>query len=135
VTTDPRTLVHEVDAMPAPDLWAEIEGRRPEPPPPDPSDKSRFVAGAVALIVAGAALTFVFQALGPAQENDRRHQTTPRPQSLPTGDPRVTAEIPLGPKDLSGGIAAADGFVWVGVQARMVPPIRSFASTRPRTRW
>ena len=78
--TDPRTLVHEVDKTTAPDLWPEIQGRRPGPPLPSPPNKSRLAAGALAFVVAAGALTFGYQALRLADETDRRHQATPVPK-------------------------------------------------------
>jgi hypothetical protein len=71
----------------------------------------------VALVVAGAALTFGYQALRPSNEGDKQHQAPPVAQPMPTGDPLVTTTIPLGPKEMAGGIAAADGSVWVGVRS------------------
>ena len=73
--TDPRTLVHEVDKTTAPDLWSEIQGRRPGPPLPGPSNKSRLAAGALAFVVAAGALTFAYQALRPAPDPSPGNRT------------------------------------------------------------
>jgi len=72
----------------------------------------------IALVVIVAAFTFAYRTFhhyaGPADE-------TPTPSVVPTpippltGDPRITASVPVPNGSISGGIAVGSGSVWVGL--------------------
>jgi hypothetical protein len=101
-----------------PDLWPDIEGREPRPPRRAiPWD--RLGAVAVALVVAAAGVAFAYQAfrVEPVVPGNIQPSPSIEPTPLPplTGDPTITAEIPLPRDAVGGGVAVGAGSVWLGV--------------------
>lgn len=82
--TDPRAMVNQIDQTPAPDLWRDIQGRRPGPPPPEPAHRGRLAAGLVAAVVSIAAIGFLVYAFSSSSENT----------AVTNQDQRVDGEIP-----------------------------------------
>src|SRR5688572_14056710 len=93
---DVRSLVRLVERAPVPDLWPDIESRKPGPLPPAPGPDGRVVAAMLALAVAVAGFVFVYEAVRPHDTRSGAGKPTPafEPGHL-TGEPTITAEIPV----------------------------------------
>lgn len=96
-----RTL-KDVDA---PDLWEDVVHRRPRPDP-GPGRGSRYVAAAVALVVAAAGFAVVVRAFMGSEAPQRPGREAPAPV-----DPQVDRTIPT--EGWANAAVAAFGGVWV----------------------
>jgi hypothetical protein len=90
-------------------------------PHPEPGPARRLLVAVFALILAAAGIAFAFSALGPDPRPAADVSPSPSASSVPplTGDPVITAEIPLveeGGRGGIGGVAVGAGSAWVGVQ-------------------
>jgi len=97
---------------------AEENGGRPHAAP---GPGRRLLVAIFALILAAAAIAFAVGALGPGTTPVADEPPSPSGSSTPplTGDPVITAEIPLveeGGRGGTGGVAVGAGSAWVGVQ-------------------
>jgi hypothetical protein len=102
---DLRDLLRQADRLPAPDLWPDIEGRRPAR---TPHGGHRLAAGVVALALAASGIALVSTAFFGTRESPR----TPG-APLVALDPTITAEIDVG--QFPSEIAAGYGAVWATV--------------------
>jgi DNA-binding beta-propeller fold protein YncE len=93
-----------------------------EPARPEPSLPRRVLVGAFALALAAAGIAFATRALRPDDSPKAEATLSPSVQTTPvpplTGDPRITAEIPLVDDQRNGGtggVAVGAGSAWVGI--------------------
>ena len=102
----------------SPELWPDIEGREPRPPRPE-IPWGRLGTAALALAVAAAGVAFAYQAfrVDPVVPGEVQPSPSvePTPLSPLTGDPQITAEIPLPKDSVEGGVAVGAGSAWVGI--------------------
>ena len=112
---DVRSFVRQIERAPAPDLWPDVRERTPGAPTPEPGPRHRWGITAMALLVAIAAFAFVNDALRlggtPGDEGPSPSETPP----ALTGDPRITATVPLPAGTTGGGVTIGAGSAWIGL--------------------
>ncbi|HEV8563407.1 MAG TPA: hypothetical protein VGR41_00675 [Actinomycetota bacterium] len=100
------------------DRWREIIEREPKPPYREPEPGRRFLITTFALALAVAGVAFGINALRP---DGRTSLTTSSPTEEPspfpalTGEPRITAEIPIPGGEIGGVGAVGAGSAWAGM--------------------
>ena len=118
---DVDSLVRLVDRAPVPDLWSDIQSRTPGPVPAAPRPGRRVAAAVTALAVAALGFVFVYTAVRP--DDALQGPGTPAPTTEPgslTGEPTISAEIPV-PDDLTAyDIAVGAGAAWVALDEGVV---------------
>ncbi len=105
--TDPHRLFRDADRVPAPDLWSEIERRRPHTPR-TPRPGAKILTIAVAFAVAAAGVGFAVAALGRSPHPSPVPAASPEPRAV---HPNVTTVGSVGA--VPEAMAAADGTIWV----------------------
>ena len=84
-----------------------VDGRLGAPGRPEPSFPRRVLVGAFALALAAAGIAFAARALRPDNSPKAEATLSPSVETSPvpplTGDPRITAEIPLVDDQRNGG--------------------------------
>jgi hypothetical protein len=113
---DVRPLVRLVERAPVPDLWPDIESRRPGPLPPAPRPHRRVAAAVAALTVAVVGFVFVYEAIRP--DDTRSGTGTPSPTVEPgrlTGEPTITAQIRVPDGLTAYDVTVGAGAAWVAL--------------------
>lgn len=105
---DLDTRFRRLDRVPGPDLWDEIESRRPRPTPPDGAGR-RLTAAVVALALAAGGAVLVTRAFF---GGDRAVERRVRPAQTPLApvDPVVDVTLPI---KWPSSIVYGEGSIWV----------------------
>ena len=114
---DVRSLVRLVEHAPMPDLWRDVASRIPGPLPPQPGPR-RTIAVVVAMAVAAAGFVVAYQVFRPLGNPT----PTAKPESTRplTGEPIVSARIPVRDGLAAGSLAVGAGAVWVGLEEGII---------------
>jgi DNA-binding beta-propeller fold protein YncE len=113
---DVHSLVRLVDRAPVPDLWSDIQSRMPGRVQPAAGPGRRTAAAVIGLAIAAIGFVFVYAAVRPddARQGVGTPTSTTEPDAL-TGEPTITARIPV-PEDLTAyDIAVGAGAAWVAL--------------------
>lgn len=118
---DVRSFLRLVERAPMPDLWPDAASRTPGPLPPSAGPGSRVAAATIALVVAAAGFVFVYEAVRPFDTRSRAGTPTPpfEPEAL-TGEPTITAEIPVPEGLTTYDMAVGAGAAWVALDEGVI---------------
>lgn len=115
--SDLDSRFRDADRIQVSDRWPEIVGREPRPTQDEPGPVRRIVIATFALVLTVASVAFAFSALWP-DGGTPSIATSPTEEPSPlealTGEPRITAQIPIPDDAFGGGVAVGAGSVWVG---------------------
>lgn len=116
---DLKTRFHGAERIPVSNLWPEIVSHRPEPMRSGPGPVRRSFVGVIAILLAVGGIALAVRAFRPERPTDRGPSPSVGHSPIPplTGDPRITARIPLTEDegDAIGGVAVGEGSAWVGL--------------------
>jgi DNA-binding beta-propeller fold protein YncE len=116
--TDLDSRFRDADRIQVPDRWPEIVGREPKPLRDEPGPARRVVIATFALALAFAGLAFAVSILRPeGRTSPTTSAPTEEPNPVPalTGEPRITAEIPIPDGEIGGVGAIGAGSAWAGM--------------------